>query len=135
VIVFMRPREAPHIDKLLALFPIHAVLTHPVSEAAMQAALQADASLGATFVATLHVCASEQNLTCRDDGAALAVGGVWAREGMFGASKVRLALHKDRQGNLLVRQQEHGVGFYGVLPIPGGCTNWYRFRPAPASTP
>jgi hypothetical protein len=54
---------------------------------------------------------------------------------MFGVSKVRLALHKDRQGNLLVRQEERGVGFYGVLPVPGGATNWYRFHPAPASTP
>jgi hypothetical protein len=43
VIVFMHPREEPHIDKLLELFPIHAVLAYPVSEQAMQAALQAAA--------------------------------------------------------------------------------------------
>jgi len=36
-------REEPHIGKLLELFPIHAVLTYPVSEQAMQAALQAPA--------------------------------------------------------------------------------------------
>jgi len=39
MIVFMHPREEPHIGKLLELFPIHAVLTYPVTEQAMQAAL------------------------------------------------------------------------------------------------
>lgn len=43
VIVFMHPREAAHIDKLLALFSVHAVLTYPVSEPAMEAALQSAA--------------------------------------------------------------------------------------------
>jgi len=40
---FMAPREEEHIGKLLELFPVHAVLTYPVSEQAMQAALQAPA--------------------------------------------------------------------------------------------
>lgn len=40
IIVLMQPSEAPHIDKLLALFPIHAVLTYPVSDSAMRAALE-----------------------------------------------------------------------------------------------
>jgi len=40
VIVFMHPREEPHLGKLLELFPVHAVLQYPVSEQAMQAALQ-----------------------------------------------------------------------------------------------
>src|SRR5512139_4179080 len=39
VIVFMHPREEPHISKLLELFPIHAALTYPVIEQATQAAL------------------------------------------------------------------------------------------------
>ncbi len=39
LIVFMQPSEEPHIRKLLELFSIHAVLTYPVSEQAMQAAL------------------------------------------------------------------------------------------------
>ena len=43
VIVFMHPREEDHIGKLLELFPIHAVLSYPVSEQAMQAALQGPA--------------------------------------------------------------------------------------------
>ena len=43
VIVLMHPREADHIGKLLELFPVHAVLTYPVSEQAMQAALQGPA--------------------------------------------------------------------------------------------
>ena len=40
VIVFMHPREEAHIGKLLELFPIHAVLSYPVNEQAMEAALQ-----------------------------------------------------------------------------------------------
>lgn len=39
-IVFIHPREVPHIGKLLELFPIHAVLQYPIDESAMQAALQ-----------------------------------------------------------------------------------------------
>ena len=39
-IVFMQPSEAPHIGKLLDLFPIHALLTYPVTEAQMRALLQ-----------------------------------------------------------------------------------------------
>ena len=38
-IVFMHEREQSHIDKLLALFPIHAVLKYPVGEQQMRAAL------------------------------------------------------------------------------------------------
>jgi hypothetical protein len=38
-IVFIHPREAEHIDKLLALFPIHAVFSYPIDEAALAAAL------------------------------------------------------------------------------------------------
>ena len=40
MLVFMHPREEAHIGKLLELFSIHAVLTYPVSEQAMQAVLQ-----------------------------------------------------------------------------------------------
>ncbi|WP_018077431.1 hypothetical protein [Thiobacillus denitrificans] len=40
VIVFMHPREADHIGKLLELFRVHAVLSYPVSEQALRAALQ-----------------------------------------------------------------------------------------------
>jgi hypothetical protein len=40
MIVIMQPREAPHIDKLLELFPILAVLKFPVSEDEMRAVLQ-----------------------------------------------------------------------------------------------
>ena len=43
MIVFLHPREEDHIGKLLELFPVHAVLTYPVSEQAMQAALQTPA--------------------------------------------------------------------------------------------
>lgn len=39
-IVFMHPREADHIGKLLDLFPVHAVFSYPVDEAALAAALQ-----------------------------------------------------------------------------------------------
>ena len=40
IIVVMQPREAAHIDKLLEVFPVHAVLQYPISEAQMRAALQ-----------------------------------------------------------------------------------------------
>ncbi|MFN3751461.1 MAG: hypothetical protein ACK4SR_08810 [Thiobacillus sp.] len=40
VIVLMHPRETAHIDKLLALFSVHAVLAYPVSEPALEAALR-----------------------------------------------------------------------------------------------
>lgn len=39
-IVFMQPGEEAHIGKLLELFPVHVVLTFPVSEQAMRAALE-----------------------------------------------------------------------------------------------
>ncbi|KAB2318737.1 hypothetical protein F8A86_10225 [Betaproteobacteria bacterium SCN1] len=42
-LVFMHPREAGHIDKLLALFSIHAVLTYPIHEPTLAAALLAPA--------------------------------------------------------------------------------------------
>jgi hypothetical protein len=43
MIVFMQPSEAPHIGKLLELFPIHAVLKYPVTEEQMRAVLQTPA--------------------------------------------------------------------------------------------
>lgn len=39
VIVVMQPAEAPHIGKLLELFPVHAVLKYPIAEDQMRAAL------------------------------------------------------------------------------------------------
>ena len=35
----MNPREEEHVGKLLELFPVHAVLTYPVTEQAPRAAL------------------------------------------------------------------------------------------------
>lgn len=43
VIIVMQPREAAHIDKLLELFPVHAVLQYPIAEDQMRAALQSPA--------------------------------------------------------------------------------------------
>jgi hypothetical protein len=40
VIVVMQPGEEAHIGKLLALFPVHAVLKYPIAEEQMRAALQ-----------------------------------------------------------------------------------------------
>lgn len=40
VIIVMQPGEAAHIGKLLALFPVHAVLKYPLSEEQMRAALE-----------------------------------------------------------------------------------------------
>jgi hypothetical protein len=46
MIVFVQPREEAHIGKLLALFPIHAVLKFPVAEDEMRAALQTPTETG-----------------------------------------------------------------------------------------
>lgn len=43
IIVVMQPGEAAHIGKLLALFPVHAVLKYPLSEEQMRAALEGTA--------------------------------------------------------------------------------------------
>ena len=43
VIVVMQPKEAPHIGKLLEVFPVHAVLQYPITEEQMRAALQTSA--------------------------------------------------------------------------------------------
>jgi hypothetical protein len=40
VIVLVHPNEVLHVSKLVALFPIHAVLKYPVTAQAMQQALQ-----------------------------------------------------------------------------------------------
>ena len=42
-IVFMQPGEAPHIGKLLELFPIDVVLKYPVTEDEMRTVLQTPA--------------------------------------------------------------------------------------------
>lgn len=39
IIIVMHPSEAAHIGKLLELFPVHAVLTYPIGEKQMRAAL------------------------------------------------------------------------------------------------
>ncbi len=43
VIVLMQPSQAPHIGKLLELFPVHAVLRFPLSDEEMRAVLQSPA--------------------------------------------------------------------------------------------
>ncbi len=43
IIVVMQPSEAPHIGKLLEVFPVHAMLKFPVSEAEMRAVLESPA--------------------------------------------------------------------------------------------
>jgi hypothetical protein len=42
-IIVMRPSETPHIDKLLELFAVHAVLTYPIDEKQMRTALESGA--------------------------------------------------------------------------------------------
>lgn len=41
VIVFVHPAEAQYVDKLAALFPLHAVLKYPVANTALEQALKA----------------------------------------------------------------------------------------------
>ncbi len=52
VIVFLHPREDAHLDKLLALFPVHAVFRYPVDESALAAALQGAPSLTPDFASS-----------------------------------------------------------------------------------
>lgn len=40
IIVLMQAREEPHIDKLLALFPVQAMLTFPIDSDTLRATLQ-----------------------------------------------------------------------------------------------
>lgn len=40
IIIVMRPDEAAHVDKLLELFPVHAVMTYPIDEPRMREALR-----------------------------------------------------------------------------------------------
>lgn len=43
LIVLMQPSQAPHIGKLLELFPVHAVLRFPLGDEEMRAVLQSPA--------------------------------------------------------------------------------------------
>jgi len=43
VIVFTQRSDEAHVEKLAALFPVHAVLKYPVTEQEMQAVLQGEA--------------------------------------------------------------------------------------------
>ncbi len=40
LIIVMRPKEEPHIGKLLELFKVHAVLTYPIGEQVMREVLR-----------------------------------------------------------------------------------------------
>ena len=43
IVIVMQPGEAAHIDKLLEVFAVHAVLQYPIAEEQMRAALQGPA--------------------------------------------------------------------------------------------
>lgn len=80
-------------------------------------------------VGELRFSEHEKTLVCRADGADVLAGGPWAREEMWGYLDLTISLYKDMDGNLLARNQESGVGFYGVLPLPGSMTSWHQFPP------
>lgn len=42
VIIFAQASDAPHVQKLMDLFPVHATLKYPVCEQEMQAALEGE---------------------------------------------------------------------------------------------
>lgn len=91
--------------------------------------LTAVAYNGGEPVGELRFSKHDQSLVCRADGADVLAGGLWARESMWGYSKIKISLYKDKDGNLLASNQESGVGVYGLIPLPGSSTNWYRFPP------
>jgi hypothetical protein len=43
IIIVMQPSERAHVDKLLELFSVHAVLTYPIDEKQMRMAMQSGA--------------------------------------------------------------------------------------------
>lgn len=46
IIIVMQPGEEAHIGKLLALFPVHAVLKYPIAEEQMRAVLRSPEAQG-----------------------------------------------------------------------------------------
>lgn len=84
---------------------------------------------GGERVGELRFSEHNQSLVCRADGADVLAGGLWARESMWGYSKIKISLYRDKDGNLLASNRESGLGVYGLIPFPGSSTNWYRFPP------
>ncbi len=69
----------------------------------------------------------DKTLICGPGGAELFVNGGWMDQEVAGVSHIKVTLSKDKDGYLIVKREEAGVAFYGVIAIPGGDTNWYRF--------
>jgi len=81
----------------------------------------------------LRVSEGDGTLMCKEDGAELPMSGVYGQQEVLVASKKRILLTKDETGGLLLQNDEAGVAFYGVIPIPGSAVEWFRFSPyAPA---
>jgi hypothetical protein len=78
-------------------------------------------------VGELQFSEHEQTLACRPDGVDIHTAGPWLKDSMWGYLEMTISLYKDEDGNLLARNQESGVGVYGVIPMPGNMTSWHRF--------
>jgi hypothetical protein len=85
-------------------------------------------------VGELRFSEQEQTLACRPDGADIHTAGPWLKDSMWGYLEMTISLYKDKDGNLLAKNQESGVGVYGLIPMPGNMTSWHRF-PRCISTP
>lgn len=76
-----------------------------------------------------NVSEKEETLICQENGADLPMSGVYGAQEVLVVSKKKLILRKDISGNLIVMNDETGIGFYGPIPLPGSEKHWYRFIP------
>jgi hypothetical protein len=70
---------------------------------------------------------SDKTLSCNARGAEITRSGFWGEQEVAGVTRVKIELGRDKSGNLIVRNDEAGVAFYGPIPLPGGEADWYRF--------
>lgn len=82
---------------------------------------------GGSVVHELTFSESDKTLSCNARGAEITRSGFWGEQEVAGVTRVRIELGRDQAGNLIVRNDEAGVAFYGPIPLPGGEANWYRF--------
>jgi hypothetical protein len=83
-----------------------------------------------TVVAQRQFSEQDKTLSCEATEAVLSgYGGFVGREGVWGHSKFKRTLGKDRDGFLIVKVEESVIGGYGIFPLIGSQTKWVQLRP------
>lgn len=84
-----------------------------------------------TVVNELKFSEQDKTLSCGSMEAVLAVfKGMVAQEGVLAHSTTTVSLSKDKDGYLIVKSDESGIGSYGCLiPFSVKQRRWYRFAP------